>query len=229
MSPSLKAVQQPAKTTVCRRIIMRDWSLYLVTDRAMLAGREYIQTVLQAVSGGVTAVQLREKELPTRELVTLAKALVQALRPLKVPLIINDRLDVALAADADGVHLGQEDMDATTARHLIGRDRLLGISASTPAEAQAAERAGADYIGGGVVFDTATKADYTGTIGILGLSSIVHAVHIPVVAIGGIGPATIPELRAIPGLAGLAVVSAILKAQDPREAASRLLDLWRPA
>ncbi len=208
---------------------MRDWGLYLVTDRSMIAGREYVQTVLQAVSGGVTAVQLREKNLPTREFVALARALAHALRRLKVPLIINDRLDVALAADADGVHLGQDDMDAITARHLIGRDRLLGISASTAEEALAAERDGADYIGGGVVFETATKADYAGTIGIKGLSSIVHAVRIPVVAIGGIGPATIPALRSVPGLAGLAVVSAILKAEDPRKAASSLLDLWRPA
>ena len=203
--------------------------LYLVTDRELCGTRSIESVVAQAVSGGVRYVQLREKDTSTRAFIELAKRVKAILLPLEVPLIINDRLDVALAADADGVHLGQEDMDATTARHLIGRDRLLGISASTPAEAQAAERAGADYIGGGVVFDTATKADYTGTIGILGLSSIVHAVHIPVVAIGGIGPATIPELRAIPGLAGLAVVSAILKAQDPREAASRLLDLWRPA
>ncbi len=208
---------------------MRDWSLYLVTDRALIGDRDFVATVLKAVSGGVTAVQLREKSASTREMVELARNLVRALRPFRVPLIINDRVDVALAADADGVHIGQDDMDATSARHLIGRDRILGVSASTTAEARAAEKAGADYIGGGVVFDTSTKSDYTGTIGIEGLARIVDAVDIPVVAIGGIGPGAADSLRVIPGLAGLAVVSAILKAPDPATAASEILSRWRSA
>lgn len=206
---------------------MPDWSLYLVTDRAMIGNRDFVATVLKAVSGGVGVVQLREKSASTREMIELARTLVKALRPLGVPLLVNDRVDVALAADADGVHLGQDDMDASSARRLLGPDRLLGVSASTAEEAREAEKAGADYIGGGVVFDTATKSDYSGTIGIKGLEELVRAVSLPVVAIGGIGPATAPSLRRVHGLAGLAVVSALLKAPDPALAAKELLSLWR--
>lgn len=206
---------------------MRDWSLYLVTDGRMMLDGDYVQTVLAAVAGGVTAVQLREKALPTRDLLALARALVKAVRPLGVPLIINDRLDIALAADADGVHVGQDDMDAATCRRLIGRDRILGISVSTPEEAIAAEKAGADYLGAGVVFETKTKTDYQSTIGVEGLTLISNAVKIPVIGIGGIGLTNIAELAKIPQLAGVAIVSAILAAARPEQAARELQEIWK--
>ena len=204
-----------------------DWSLYLVTDRTLPGGKDLLASVARAVSAGVTVVQLREKEITTRAFVALAEDLVRLLRPRGIPLIVNDRIDVALAADADGAHVGQDDMPAALARRLLGERRLLGVSVSTPDEAIRAVADGADHLGAGVVFPTATKTDYDGTIGLAGLAAITAVATVPIVAIGGIGAANIAGLAALPGLAGVAVVSAILGQPDPGAAAAGLAALWR--
>lgn len=200
-----------------------DLTLYLVTDRRLSGARGVLETVRQAVAGGTTLVQLRDPHAPTRALVEEAQALAAMLRPLGVPLIINDRVDVALAAQADGVHLGQDDMDAVTARRLLGPRAVIGLSIGSPAE-HAASRAmleAVDYIGVGPVYGTATKTDAGAAIGPEGLAQVVSAAGLPAVAIGGIGPGgAAAAIQA--GAQGVAVVSALCAAADPAEAAARL-------
>jgi thiamine-phosphate pyrophosphorylase len=202
-----------------------DWRLYLVTDRALARPRPLEEIVLAAVRGGVTVVQLREKDCDTREFVALARRLKAAL-PAEVPLIINDRVDVALAADADGVHLGQSDMDFDDARRLMGPDRLVGLSVETMEQALAAERLDADYLGVSPVFPTPTKTDAGNAWGIEGLRALrVRSRHV-LVAIGGINAAS---ARAVfdAGADGIAVVSAICAAPDPEAATRELIRLRR--
>lgn len=203
-----------------------NWSLYLVTDRALLRGRDPVAAVGEAVAAGVTVVQLREKEITTRAFIALAEDLVRLLRPRGIPLIVNDRIDVALAADADGAHVGQDDMPAVLARRLLGERRILGVSVANPAEAAAAILAGADCLGAGVVFPTQTKTDYDGTIGLAGLEAITAMATVPVVAIGGIGATNLATLAAIPSLSGVAVVSAILGQPDIGAATRHLAAIW---
>jgi thiamine-phosphate pyrophosphorylase len=181
--------------------------------------------VLDAVQGGVTMVQLREKHTPAREFTQLARQLMRALAPYKIPLIINDRVDIALAVRASGAHIGQSDIPAADARRLLRR-AILGVSVQNADEAREAEKTGADYLGAGVAYATGTKTDYQGTIGAEGVRAICEAVRIPVAAIGGINAANIGELAAIPRLAGASVVSAILSAEDIRAAARELRSLW---
>jgi thiamine-phosphate pyrophosphorylase len=166
-------------------------------------------------------VQLREKEASAGEFFALAKELLALTRPLRVPLIINDRLDIALAAGADGLHIGQSDLPLKEARRVAGKDFIIGVSAATREEALAAERDGADYIGAGAVFPTGSKTDVSAVIGIEGLKEICAAVKIPVVGIGGIGPGNAPAVMEA-GAAGAAVISAILSQPDIREAAAAL-------
>jgi len=212
--------------------IRKQLALYLVTDRSLLKGRELVACVLEAVWGGVTMVQLREKDCPANEFVHLAARLKEVLAPHGVPLIINDRIDVALAARADGAHIGQSDIPATDARRLLRRTRpfgkrlLLGVSVQNAAEARQAEKDGADYLGAGVVYPTNTKTDYQDTIGANGVKEICAAVRIPVIAIGGINKTNILELAGVPLLAGTSIVSAILSADDVRSAARELKTLW---
>jgi thiamine-phosphate pyrophosphorylase len=195
--------------------------LYLCTDRALALGRPLIQAVEAAIQGGVTMVQLREKEASTGEFFALAKELLALTRPLHIPLIINDRLDIALAAGADGLHIGQSDLPLKEARRVAGPGLIIGVSASTPEKALAAERDGADYIGAGAVFPTGSKADVSAVIGIGGLRAVCAAVRIPVVGIGGIGPENAGDVMAA-GAAGAAVISAILSQPDIGEAAAAL-------
>ena len=196
-----------------------DLSLYLVTDESLAGPRGVVDTVAAAVQGGVTLVQLRDPVGKTRRLIETATALLGILRPLGIPLIINDRVDVALAVDADGVHVGQSDMPTPTVRALIGPDRILGLSLSTIPELGAADVAFADYLGIGPVFATATKPNAAAPIGFGGLADIVAASPLPVVAIGGLQPQHVePTLGA--GADGLAVVSAIMAAADPAAAAA---------
>ncbi|MBP8655265.1 MAG: thiamine phosphate synthase [Kiritimatiellae bacterium] len=198
-----------------------DYSLYLVTDRALARGRPLVELVREAVAGGVTCVQLREKQLGTREMLAEARALLAVLRPAGVPLIINDRVDVALAAGADGVHVGQQDMPLADVRRLTPRGWIVGVSAESLADAEQAARGGADYIGVSPVFATPTKTDAAPPLGLAGLRAIRAAVQTPLVAIGGIQPDNAAAvLRA--GADGLAVVSAILAAENPRQAAADL-------
>lgn len=199
----------------------RDYSLVLVTDRALARGRPTVDIVRAAVAGGVTCVQLREKTCGTREFLAEARKLLAILRPLGVPLIINDRVDVALAAGADGVHVGQQDLPLADVRRLAPAGWIVGVSAESEADAVRAEQGGADYIGASPVFATPTKTDHAPPLGLDGLRRIRAAVKIPVVAIGGIHAGNAREvIRA--GADGLAVVSAIVAAADPRAAAAEL-------
>lgn len=200
---------------------MLDYSLYLVTDRRLSLGRSTVEVVAAAVSGGVTCVQLREKHCSTREFLEEARRVRELLVGTGVPLIINDRLDVALAVAADGVHLGQNDLPVADARRLVGERLVIGISAESVADAIRAEAEGADYIGVSPVFTTPTKMDTAPPLGLEGLREIRRAVSLPLVAIGSIRHDNAAEvLRA--GADGLAVVSAIVSAPCPRTAAAAL-------
>ena len=198
-----------------------DYSLYLVTDRALARGRPLADVVRAAVAGGVTCVQLREKEASAREFAAAARELLALLRPLGVPLIVNDRIDVALAAGADGVHVGQQDLSVADARRLGPPGWIVGVSAESVADAARAERDGADYVGASPVFATPTKADHALPLGLAGLRVLRAATKLPLVAIGGLHAGNAREtIRA--GADGLAVVSAIVAADDPRAAAAEL-------
>jgi thiamine-phosphate pyrophosphorylase len=198
-----------------------DWSLYVLADRGAAGERSLVDVVRAALRGGATAIQLRDKEASTRALIERGRALLALTRPAGVPLIVNDRVDVALAIDADGVHVGQDDMPAPLARRLLGAGRILGVSAGTVEEALQAQADGADYLGTGDVYGTPSKADAGAPIGVAGLAAVARAVAIPVVAIGGIqvGNAA-AAIRA--GASGVAVISAVVGAPDP-EAAARAL------
>ena len=200
---------------------MFDYSLYLVTDRTLSLGRSTVEVVHAAIRGGVSCVQLREKGCSTREFMDEARLLKALLAGTGVPLFINDRLDVALAVGADGVHLGQNDLAIADARRLVGNRMIIGISAESVADAVRAEAEGADYIGASPVFTTPTKTDTAPPLGLDGLRAIRRAVQLPLVAIGGIDANNAAQvLRA--GADGLAVVSAIVSAPCPRTAAAGL-------
>ena len=203
---------------------MIDYSLYLVTDRSLSKGRPTSEIVAGAVAGGVTCVQLREKQCGTREFVDEALALKPLLKDCNIPLIINDRLDVALAVEADGVHLGQDDMPITMARAIAGSSLIIGISAESTEDALRAEQEGADYIGISPVFATPTKTDTGPPLGLDGVRKIRELVDIPLVGIGGINELNAAEVIAA-GADGIAVVSAIVSADDPAAATRTLKSL----
>lgn len=196
------------------------FTLYAVTDRTWLGGASLSWAVNQALTGGITLLQLREKHLTDHEMLQEAEELLPLCHRHGVPLIINDRVQVALDAGADGVHLGQEDMSPQKARAILGPDAIIGVSARTVESAQRAEQEGADYLGVGAVFSTSTKTDAQ-NISPETLRQICQAVHIPVVAIGGIGPDNILELLGC-GIQGVAVVSSIFAQKNIAQAASRL-------
>lgn len=198
-----------------------DYSLYLVTDRNILKGRALCESVEQAILGGVTLVQLREKEASTREFYKQALELKEITKYYDVPLIINDRLDVAQAIDADGVHLGQSDMPLTIARDILGKNKIIGISVGNVEEALEAEKNGADYLGIGTIFFTGTKKDIETPIGLEKLEKIYNSVNIPAVAIGGINCNNFRQVLAV-GIDGICVVSAILGKNDIKSAAEVL-------
>jgi thiamine-phosphate pyrophosphorylase len=204
-----------------------DLSVYLVVGPDVTAGRPVPDLVLDAVQGGVTAVQLRWKDGATRAFVEEARALVALLRPLGIPLIVNDRVDVALAAEADGVHVGQSDMAAADVRRLVGPKAIVGLSVTNLHEGRALDAAVVDYAGVGPVFATPTKTDATPPLGLARTAEICRALAVPAVAIGGIGHDNAAHLRAA-GIHGVAVVSAICGDHSPRAAAARLAALMRP-
>ncbi|WP_428566727.1 MAG: thiamine phosphate synthase [Solidesulfovibrio sp. DCME] len=203
-----------------------DLGVYLVTDRPALAGRDLLDVVAAAVAGGAGMVQLREKAATTREFVELARAVMTVTRPRGVPLLVNDRLDVALAAGADGVHVGQDDMHPADVRALLGPDALIGLSVTGEAETRAAAGLPVDYLGAGPVFATATKKDAGAPQGLAGLRRMVALAEVPVVAIGAISLANAASVLAT-GVAGLAVVSAVCSADDPAAAAAALRRIVR--
>ncbi|QAY70565.1 thiamine phosphate synthase [Xylanimonas protaetiae] len=211
-----------------------DPAVYLVTDTVRCGGPAgVLDTVRAALAGGVTAVQLRDPGASTRELAALGEALLAVLRPAGVPLVVDDRVDVALAIGADGAHVGQHDLDPVAARRLLGPGRHLGLSVTTPAEAVAAAALPAgtlDLLGVGPVHATTSKADARPAIGLDGLAAVAAAARAagapPCVAIGGLRAVDVPALRAA-GAVGSAVVSAVCGTPDPRAATAALAHAWR--
>ena len=195
-----------------------DYSLYLVTNRDLSLGRSNVEVIKAALEGGVTIVQLREKEATTREFYEEGQRIRDYLKSRNIPLIINDRIDIALALDAEGVHLGQDDMPVDIARNILGQNKIIGASAFSIVEATAAESMGADYLGLSPVFLTGTKPELTAQIGIEGILPIRQRVNIPLVGIGSVNQSNAYETVKA-GLDGVAVVSAICSQQDPDAAA----------
>ena len=197
-----------------------DPSLYFITDSTNYTEEEFLFRVEQALKGGVTLVQLREKNRSTREYIALAEKVHTLTKAYNVPLIIDDRVDVALAMDAEGVHVGAEDMPVATARKLMGEGKIVGATAKTVPWALDVYEQGADYLGVGAIYPTTTKVK-TVLTSTDTLRDICHAVPIPVSAIGGLNKDNIDVLAGIP-IAGICVVSAIMKADDPKSAAEEL-------
>lgn len=201
-----------------------DLSLYLVTDKRNKTDEEFLEIIEEAIKGGTTVVQIREKEGETLDFYNLALKVKEITSKYNVPLIVNDRIDVALAIKSEGVHIGQTDMPADVARSLIGDEMILGVSASTVKEARKAEKDGADYIGTGAVFPTATKDDAP-SITKDDLKEVTGSINIPTVAIGGITLENASELAGT-GIAGISVVSAIMNSTDPKTASENLLKIY---
>lgn len=199
-----------------------DTSLYFITDSTGLSEEEFLRRTEEALQGGVTLLQLREKNRTTREYLSLAEKVHELTRRYGVPLLIDDRLDVAMAMDAEGVHLGQSDLPIRIARRILGPDRIVGATAKTVPQATEAYEQGADYLGVGAIYPTTTKVK-TVLTSTDTLRDICKAVPIPVNAIGGLNKTNIDVLCGIP-IAGICVVSAIMKADDPRQAAVDLRD-----
>ena len=201
-----------------------DYSLYLVTDRMRMSTRTLGEAVEQAVIGGCTLVQFREKEIPALDFYMLALEIKKITDRYGIPLIINDRIDIAMATGADGVHIGQRDIPVDIARKVIGKDMLLGVSVGSAAEAIDAVKAGADYLGVGAMFPTGTKPD-AGFVSMEELGRIRKAVDIPIVVIGGISRENAMLFRPM-GVDGLAVVSAVIAKPDIKKSAADLKSLF---
>ncbi|MFJ7752214.1 thiamine phosphate synthase [Peribacillus muralis] len=199
-----------------------DLSLYLVTEES-LELEDLFRIMSQSIAGGVSIVQLREKNTSSLSFYKKAAALKQVLNELSTPLIINDRVDIAIAAGAEGIHIGQDDLPLSVVKQMVPREMIIGVSVSTLEEALEAERNGADYLGVGSIFPTKTKQDAT-LMSIRDLEEICRSVSIPAVAIGGINAENISNLSD-KGLAGAAVVSAIMNAENPKMASRSLLDI----
>ena len=197
-----------------------DLQLYFITDSTGYEEKKFLDQIEQAILGGVTFLQLREKEKSTRAYIELAEKVHQITKKYKVPLIIDDRVDVAMAIDAEGVHVGQSDMPVHIARKLMGPDKIIGATTKTVDQAVEAYKQGADYLGVGAIYPTTTKVK-TVLTSIETLEEICSTVPIPVNAIGGLQKENIDILKGIP-IAGICVVSAIMKAQDGRIAAEEL-------
>ena len=197
-----------------------DYTLYLVTDRSVMSAKSLEQAVEQAIQGGCTVVQLREKYASSREFFETAQRVKQITDSYHIPLIINDRTDICLAVNAAGIHIGQQDLPAKIVRSMVGPDKIIGVSAATLSEAIQAEQDGADYLGVGAMFATSTKTN-TRPVTIERLTQIKQAVQIPEVAIGGIQSSNVTTLTDT-GIDGIAVVSAILAQENITHAAEQL-------
>lgn len=199
--------------------------LYAVTDRHWLSGRSLVDVVRESLDGGVTFLQLREKELDDETFLKEAKELKALCREYDVPFVINDNVDIAIKMDADGVHVGQSDMEAGDVRAKLGPDKIIGVSAQTVEQAVLAQKRGADYLGVGAVFPTGSKDD-ADDVSFETLKAICEAVSIPVIAIGGITKENTMKLKGS-GICGIAVISAIYSAKDIKEAALELKEVTR--
>lgn len=201
-----------------------DTTMYFITDSTNLTEAEFLRRVHDACRGGVTLLQLREKERTTREYLSLAGQVHEITQKYDIPLIIDDRVDIALAVHAEGVHVGQSDLPVSIARKLMGSDKIIGATAKTVPQAVEAYGQGADYLGVGAIYPTTTKVK-TVLTSVDTLKEIVRAVPIPVNAIGGLNKGNIHILKSS-GIAGVCVVSAIMKADDPCSAASELKEAF---
>lgn len=206
-----------------REMVRRALLLYAVTDRSWVGEKTLYEQVKASLDGGITLLQLREKEMPYEDFLREAKDMKALAASYGVPLMINDNVDLALAVDADGVHVGQSDMEAGSVREKLGQDKVIGVSARTVLEALRAEKAGADYLGVGAVFSTSTKED-ADVIAWETLKEICQSVSIPVVAIGGIKKDNVMQLAGS-GAAGISVISGIYGQPDIRTACEELLAL----
>ena len=204
-----------------------DYTLYLCTNRELMTTDTIEESVELAIKGGVTVVQLREKDCTSREFYELEKGVKGITDAYEIPLIINDRLDIALAVGADGVHLGQTDLPVAVARDILGADKIIGVTANTLEKAKEAWKAGADYLGVGDVFGTTTKAN-TKHVSLENLKKIKESVEIPVVGIGGVNVENIALLRDT-GIDGAAVISAVIGQKDITAAAEKLISNFREA
>lgn len=208
-----------------KRLDEKDLLLYAVTDRHWLNGRTLYEVVKESLDGGATFIQLREKELDNEHFLEEAKELKKLCAEYKVPFVINDNVDIAIQMDADGVHVGQSDMEAGDVRAKLGPDKIIGVSAQTVEQAILAEKRGADYLGVGAVFPTGSKAD-ADDVSHETLKAICDAVSIPVIAIGGITVDNTPELAGT-GICGIAVISAIYAADDIPAATAKLKEVTK--
>jgi len=200
-----------------------NFDLYLVTDRNQTGGRDLLWVLERALEGGVRAVQLREKDLGGRELFVLAEKTKRLCERYQANLFVNDRVDVALGVDADGVHLGGDSMPVRAARELLGAEKLIGVSTHSINEAREAEQEKADFILFGPVYFTASKAAYGEPQGLGRLKKVVEKISLPVYAIGGVKVGNIAEVKET-GVRGIALISAVLSASDPRAATRRILE-----
>lgn len=207
---------------------MVDYSVYLVTDRELARGRTTLEIARAAIRGGVSCIQLREKTCSTREFIDEALAIRSLLARHGIPLIINDRVDVALAVKADGIHLGQKDMPCSMARQIIPESMIVGISVESLDDAIAAQKDGADYLGVSPIYSTPTKTDTAQPLGLEGLRSIRSEVDLPLVGIGGLNADNAAAVI-YNGADGVAVVSAIVAADDPEAATRDLIEIVRLA
>ena len=205
------------------RLDKKDMVLYAVTDRHWLNGESLYSQVEKALKGGATFIQLREKNLGEEEFLAEAKEITRLCKSYHVPFVINDNVDIALEMDADGVHVGQSDMEADDVRAKLGPDKIIGVSAQTVEQAVLAEKRGADYLGVGAVFHTDSKADVA-EVSRETLKAICDAVDIPVIAIGGINKENVSELAGT-GICGIAVISAIFAEKDIKKATEKLKNL----
>ena len=199
--------------------------MYLCTDRELMSTETLEEAVEKAIKGGCTVVQLREKHCSSREFYQAAVNIREITRKYQVPLIINDRVDIALAIDADGVHVGQSDLPASVVRSIIGEDKIVGVSAAKVSEAEQAVKDGADYLGVGAMFPTDTKTDAR-PVTMEELRAIRSAADVPIVVIGGINQKTVHHFKDT-GIDGLAVVSAVIAAEDIEQAAREMVSKFR--
>ena len=198
-----------------------DLSLYLITERSFLKNKNIKEAVEESILGGVTLVQVREKNISSRLFFNISREIKQVTDYYKIPLIINDRIDIAQAINAAGVHLGQSDIDLVTATKILGSEKIIGISTGNIMEALQAQRDGADYVGIGAIYPTGTKKDASDPIGLNGLKSIVDSITLPSVAIGGINQNNFKDVLST-GVNGISVISAILNKDDIKQAARDL-------
>ncbi len=198
-----------------------NYDLYIITDQRISHGKSHLEVAEAALAGGATVVQFRDKEIKDSEAVVACREIYKLTKKKGVSFIVNDRVEVAKAVDADGVHLGQEDMSFSSARKILGKEKIIGISVETVEQALKAVEGGADYLGVGPIYPTATKLDAGKVLGIARLKEIRESVNIPIVAIGGINENNLEEVLKA-GVDGVAVISAVVSAPDITEACRKL-------